>query len=128
MGDLSKNLDSSEVACKCGCGLNKISPMLIGRFQTMRDNYGKTLIINSGVRCESHNAKVGGSVNSEHIPNRVTGEGNALDIKMIGGRERHYLIYWAQESFDRVGIAQTFIHVGTGPTHEQDVTWLYPVK
>lgn len=56
----------NDFACKCGCGT------------TLRDNYfveymnflffktNKMFTITSGVRCDKHNAKVGGKPNSDH--------------------------------------------------------------
>ena len=38
MAKLSKNFDSSEFACKCGCGYDTPDPELIRMLQAARDN------------------------------------------------------------------------------------------
>jgi Peptidase M15. len=55
MGDLSKNFSKLEVMCPCGCGADKISPVLIEKLQKVRNIIGRPLIITSGVRCEFYN-------------------------------------------------------------------------
>lgn len=67
MGDLSKNFDSKEFACKCGCGYDTISPKLIDRLQDIREEWTLPVVVNSGCRCPVHNASVGGGRNSYHL-------------------------------------------------------------
>jgi hypothetical protein len=56
MGDLSKNFNSTEFACKCGCGLKYPSPKLAGLLQKIRDAAGVPVKVVSGWRCTEHNA------------------------------------------------------------------------
>ena len=108
MAKLSKNFDSSEFACKCGCGYDTPDPELIRMLQVARDLYGKSMIISSGCRCIKHNRNVGGAANSAHIT------GMAADIATPTGVDR-YLIIKAliQAGFERLGINfnKKFIHV-----------------
>lgn len=108
MAKLSKNFDSSEFACKCGCGFDTPDPELIRMLQTARDLYGKSMIISSGCRCIKRNRTVGGATNSAHIT------GKAADILTPTGIDR-YLIIKAliQAGFERLGINfnKKFIHV-----------------
>ena len=108
MAKLSKNFDSSEFACKCGCGYDTPDPELIRMLQTARNLYGKSMIISSGCRCIKHNRTVGGATNSAHIT------GKAADILTPTGIDR-YLIIKAliQAGFERLGINfnKKFIHV-----------------
>jgi len=108
MAKLSKNFDSSEFACKCGCGYDTPDPELIRMLQVARDLYGKSMIISSGCRCIKHNRMVGGATNSAHIT------GKAADILTPTGVDR-YLIIKAliQAGFERLGINfnKKFIHV-----------------
>lgn len=69
MAKLAKNLTTEEVQCKCGCGLEKISPRTVEMFQRVRDKCGYPLIVTSGCRCEKHNKAVGGVADSAHLPN-----------------------------------------------------------
>lgn len=74
MGDLSRNFSRSEFECKCGCGEAEVSPLLIEHLQKLRDYTGEPIRITSGLRCEAHNAAVGGAINSQHL------KGLAADI------------------------------------------------
>ena len=62
----TKNFKVSEFTCKCGCGTNIIDQRVINMAQTIRDELGVPVRINSGCRCEKHNANVGGVENSKH--------------------------------------------------------------
>mgnify|MGYP000181511648 CR=1 FL=1 len=79
MGDLSKNFNRSEFACKgknC-CGHSAaVHPDLVDALQTLRDRIGKPLSITSGFRCNRHNKAVGGAKASKHM------DGTAFDISM----------------------------------------------
>ena len=115
MAKLSKNFDSSEFACKCGCGFDTPDQELIRMLQTARDLYGKPITITSGCRCIKHNAVSGGTPNSAHI------QGKAADIATPTGADRYLLIKALLASgFGRIGInfKKRFIHAdidGTKP-------------
>jgi len=47
-----------EFKCKCGCEQNHIDPVFVDELDKLRHVYGKPLIVTSGYRCPSHNAKV----------------------------------------------------------------------
>ena len=119
MGDLTKDFSRYEMACKCGCGADDISIDLVERLQSIRDIMGKPIHINSGVRCPHHNAKVGGSGESEHIT------GDAVDIQCEGSPLRYELLFLLMKKFNRIGIAKNFIHVGISKTKAQNVIWVY---
>ena len=69
MGDLSRNFDRSEFACKgedC-CGHSApVHPDLIESLQALRDRIGRPLSITSGFRCNRHNQTIGGEDHSFH--------------------------------------------------------------
>ena len=69
MGDLSRNFNRSEFACKgedC-CGHSApVHPDLIEALQALRDRIGKPLSITSGFRCNRHNQAIGGEDHSFH--------------------------------------------------------------
>ncbi|MGI6540965.1 MAG: D-Ala-D-Ala carboxypeptidase family metallohydrolase [Bacillota bacterium] len=107
MAKLSKNFDSSEFACKCGCGYDTPNPELIRMLQVARDLYGKPMRITSGCRCIKHNRNVGGASNSAHLA------GKAADIATPTGADRYLLIKALLASgFGRIGInfKKSFIH------------------
>lgn len=62
-----KNFKKSEFTCNCGCGLNNINLQLVRILDQIRDDFNSPLIITSGCRCKSWNAKVGGVQGSKHV-------------------------------------------------------------
>ena len=70
MGDLRKNFNSEEFACKCGCGLKfDVDDALLDLLQYVRDELGEPLEILSGCRCRAHNSStLGAAANSWHVP------------------------------------------------------------
>lgn len=55
-----------EFACK-HCGENLIDENFVRRLDQLRDICGFPFVIVSGYRCPTHNAAVGGAVNSQHM-------------------------------------------------------------
>ena len=78
------NFKVSEFACKCGCGFNIIDQRVINIAQILRDYLRVPVRVNSGCRCEKHNAKVGGVKSSKHM------KGLAADLSCSLGAERMY--------------------------------------
>ncbi len=81
MGDLSKNLSRTEMACQCGCGFDTVDfdlPSLIqdcvNYFKALHPEKDIRVRINSGSRCKKHNAEIGGGMKSQHL------YGKAADI------------------------------------------------
>lgn len=68
MGNLSKHFDSSEFACQCGCGDDRIDPELVDLLEEIRVALDRPVRITSGVRCQSHNESIGGVAKSAHVP------------------------------------------------------------
>lgn len=105
-----------------------MDPSFIRRLQSMREDLGEAITIRSGIRCPEHNAKVGGSPDSEHIPDPFTGFTEGADLGYFGSTERQLIVLTSHLNFRRVGIAENFIHVGNREAKSQDVTWVYPKK
>lgn len=101
---MTKNFRREEFACKCACGLDGISPVLVDTLQRMRDDIGKPIVVNSGVRCAKHNAEVGGEPNSYHL------KGMAADIR-VADMKPATVAAVAMRYFRGVGIYRTFVHV-----------------
>lgn len=60
----------SEFKCKCGeCKMpeNVPSDKLISALVELRELFNSPIIINSGYRCQKHNARVGGAPKSQHF-------------------------------------------------------------
>lgn len=77
-------------------------------------------IINSAYRSPEHNAKIGGKPNSSHI------KGLAVDIKCTDSRTRFIVLNaLINAGFNRIGIADTFIHVDLDLDKSSKVIWTY---
>jgi len=92
----------------------------VDRLQFVRDVIGKSLKINSGFRCFSHNRAVGGADNSSHLT------GVAADIRCTTSVDRMLLLNVLPDYFNRIGIASRFIHVDIDTSKASDVLWVYP--
>ena len=139
MGNLSQNFDTTEFACKCGCGFGKspddIHPILIRRLELLRAflNYDKDkrvgITITSGARCNEHNKSIGGAKYSAHTP-LVGGICKAADILVTGKTHRYDLLKYALLVFKRIGDGKEFVHVDVGEvanehTYDSPVAWTY---
>ena len=124
MGDLSANFDRKEFACKCGCGADHVSQVLVDQLQRMRNMLRRPIVIRSGVRCAAYNAKVGGEPDSGHIT------GDEADIACVDSHTRWQMkrLIYSWQLFNRVGNGDSFLHVGVSPTLPQEVEWNYPKK
>lgn len=63
----TKNFRVSEFACHCGCGYNVINQYVVDMCQTIREELGVPVRVNSGCRCEGNNERVGGVKGSKHV-------------------------------------------------------------
>lgn len=79
----TKNFKVSEFACKCGCGFAAIDQRIIDMAQKIRDKLDVPVRVNSGCRCEKHNARVGGVKNSYHTKGLAADLSCALGAKKI---------------------------------------------
>ena len=66
-GQLTTHFNQREFACQCGCGTGEISMELVEKLELTRAEYGKSMRINSGIRCLEHNRKIGSKDTSSHI-------------------------------------------------------------
>lgn len=86
---IAPNFQRKEFACKCGCGFDDINLDLVADLQTIRTGLGNQMIITSGCRCSTHNARVGGVRNSHHL------YGDAADCYVVGHTAQEILDYAA---------------------------------
>lgn len=66
-----KYFSREEFRCKCGekyCDGFPVEPSqkLVSLADRVREHFGAAAVVSSGVRCDTHNAKVGGVANSRH--------------------------------------------------------------
>ena len=109
MTQLSEHFTKEEFDCKCGCGNGDIviSENLVYELECVRVHYGKPIRINSGIRCLSHNRKIGSRDTSSHI------KGLAADISCgnMGTRLELVKRLLRDGEFKRMGMHKDFIHV-----------------
>ena len=84
MANSTNNFNLNEFSCNCGCGFNIINQKIIDMAQTIRDALGVPVKVNSGCRCEKHNAKVGGVKSSKHT------KGLAADLSCSLGAQKMF--------------------------------------
>lgn len=102
-----------------------MSNQLIAMLDDARDLAGVSFYITSGFRVEAdieRLAKQGYKVsrNSSHL------KGLAADIACIGSTERYNMIdALMQVGFNRIGIANSFIHVDIDPDKPAFMIWTY---
>lgn len=114
-GDLTLDFSRSEFACKCGCGFDAVSMLLVNRLQAARNRCGFPLIINSGCRCAKHNSEEQGVRASAHLT------GQAADVHCVDPFLRYRLVealYFA--GFTRIKVYKTWIHVDVDETKVQE--------
>jgi hypothetical protein len=77
-----KYFKRSEFKCKCGkhCNGFPVEPdeKLVKLLEDIRKHFGVPVTVNSGIRCKTHNANVGGARASQHL------YGTAADIAVKG--------------------------------------------
>ncbi len=124
--------NDTEFSCKCGqCGLGveSMDPQLLHILDAVRAKLGRPMRITSAVRCKAHNAAVGGSAKSEHVPqNTHTGKSTAVDIAIPDSTFLYALVALLYgHKVPRVGLnqAKNFVHVGLSLNHPQDVFFKY---
>ena len=109
MTKLTEHFSKEEFDCQCGCGNGDIviSENLVFELECVRVHYGKPMRINSGIRCLSHNRKIGSRDTSSHI------KGLAVDIGCNNMGTRLELVnhLLRDGEFTRIGFHREFIHV-----------------
>lgn len=115
------NFSKSEFDCK-HTGENKMLPEFMEKLQALRVEYGKPMRVTSGYRHPTHPVESRkGHSNGEHT------RGACCDIACTTGQERYELVRLAlKHGFHRIGIAKTFVHLGTGGSGlPSNVIWEY---
>lgn len=117
-----KHFKQSEFVCAC-CGVEHMDEEFMLMLDATRDEAGVPMNVNSGFRCDKHDAEEGGKGNHN--------TGKAADIATPSSNSRmRYLIVAAaiDVGFRRIGIAKNFIHLdncGTDEDKPVEVIWLY---
>ena len=104
---LSTNFKVREFACLDGSDTIFISDELVSILQKVRTHFGKSVIVNSAYRTETHNKKVGGGDDSQHK------YGMAADIRINGVSPKIIATYVNKLMPDRggIGVYSSFVHI-----------------
>lgn len=106
----SKEFDSPDSP---GSGVN-MDYEFMSKLQSLRDDFGHPMVINSGYRTEKHNKAVGGVSSSQHLL------GKAADINTQGwdaNKKYKFLSLAFELKFTGIGIYKSnFIHLDTRST------------
>jgi len=114
---MARYFEMDEFQCSC-CGSNLMSLFFVEQLDEARELAMIPFVINSGYRCESHDAALGGKGNHT--------TGRAVDIKCDTSRERIKIVKaLLAVGFDRIGIGKTFIHADDVNGKPPEVMWLY---
>lgn len=102
----------AEIACRC-CGETVIDPDSMDALQHLRDAWAKPITINSGHRCEKHNAAVGGTPNSQH--RKI-----AFDCVCPRAEQAAFIRLAREAGFTGIGRypERGFVHLDMGPKRE----------
>lgn len=107
-----------EFKCKCGGRYcdgypAEIDMSMVKISDKIREKIGKPITVNSGLRCKTHNANVGGVSNSQHL------YGNAADLGCPAGCTPTQMASIAEEIMGDTGGIGTYpwgIHIDTRST------------
>lgn len=100
--------------------LDKMNQEFLSKLDEARELAGIPFKINSAYRSPEHNAKIGGKPNSSHL------RGLAVDISVRDSRSRFIVLdALIRVGFNRIGIADTFIHVDLDREKSDKVVWTY---
>jgi uncharacterized protein YcbK (DUF882 family) len=107
---MSKYFKPQEFACKC-CGQVKTNSILLNLLDSIREQLNEPVYINSGYRCEKHNAEVDGKKQSQHLL------GNAADIHVKSLTPKQ-LYNFLEKEYDipGMGLYNTFVHIDVRTT------------
>ena len=99
-----------------------LHPDLMAVLTRLESRMGFELQVTSGYRDPAHNVDVGGVTGSEHTHDPSM----AADVVCQRSATRYTML---RELFAmgirRIGIGNTFLHIGISATHPQDMCWDY---
>ena len=104
---LSSHFKVWEFACHDGSDTVFVSPALVEVLEKIRVHFGRPVVISSGYRTESHNAKSGGAAYSQHK------YGMAADIRISGVSPSDIAAYAETllSAGGGIGVYRQFCHV-----------------
>lgn len=102
--------------------ITNLHPKLVEVLTELERRMGFELNINSGYRDPGHNVDVGGVENSEHTYDPAEG----ADVLCLRSVTRFKMLKALVEmGVTRIGIGQTFVHIGVAADKPAEVCWHY---
>ena len=99
-----------------------LHPELTELLVALEEYLGIDLTVVSGQRSDEHNLEVGGVPSSEHT--YIPAEG--VDVLCKQGVTRYKMLKWLfQHDVRRIGVGDTFLHIGIADDKPQFCVWLY---
>jgi hypothetical protein len=105
---------------------SNLHPDLVATLTQLERRMGFELHLNSGHRTMEQNAAVGGVPKSEHTSSPAQG----ADVRCLSSATRYKMLReLLSMGVRRIGIGETFVHVGVAMDKPQDCIWTYyPTK
>ena len=116
----SKYFLPRELNCRCkrkSCDAKQMDSKFLLILDSIREEYGDSIIVNSGVRCIYHNKRIGGSPKSQHLL------GKAVDVNMHPKDLDRFLNICRDNGIKGVGIGNGWLHIDIRDGEE--ITWVY---
>ncbi len=103
--------------CRCGCGLDALDPAMRQILNESREETDFPWIIESGSRCDAHNAAVGGAPNSAHKV-QPDGFSHGVDIRVFNPVTRGRMLEALQKrGIRRFEVSNKHLHADNSPFH-----------
>ena len=109
---LTDHFTVADLACP-GCGNAGLHPGFAESLEAVREALGAPMKINSGSRCEKHNASIGGHARSLHMIGNTHHDCDtlAVDVHIPDSMYRRDLLQAALPLGWTAGIAKNFVHL-----------------
>lgn len=106
--------------CIPSCSLQDMDQDFINKLDELRVEAGIPLVINCAYRSPEWEKSKDRSGSGDHP------QGKAVDIRCNSSDTRFKILRAALKlGFTRIGVAKTYIHVGTGKNLPEKVIWMY---
>jgi zinc D-Ala-D-Ala carboxypeptidase len=116
------NFSEAEFKCcrECKLGFKNMNEDFVRMLDIARTHANTPFKLTSTIRCSVHNKTAGGSETSSHLT------GCAADIACADSSSRYKILYGLQQAgFERIGIANNFIHADSDKHKPKELIWTY---
>lgn len=112
--------ESEFKACTPSCKSSQCEPCALELLDTLRELCGFPIHLNSAYRSKNYEKTKGRAGTSSHC------KGVAFDLRCYDSHERFLLVRNAiAVGFNRIGIAERFIHIDCDSSKPQNLIWNY---